>query len=73
LCAVAYTILVDNLERYSVALFTVAGVAAALGGTGEMPDPEDIRAQFDEALAEDPRVVDPKQAAMRRVLGLREV
>lgn len=72
-CALAYTLLVEKLDQYAVALFTVAGLANVMGGQAEAPDPDAIRADFDDALAAEPDQADPKTAALRRVLGLREV
>ena len=73
-CALVYMLLVERLDAYQVAAFTAACVAAAMGGGEvEAPDPDEMRAQFDEALCAEPRQVDPRAAAVRRVLGLREV
>jgi hypothetical protein len=67
---VAYTLLVDRLERRALAAYTVAGIAKALGGEGEMPDPDRMRADFDTALAAEPVQVDPDRRLMLNALGL---
>lgn len=66
----AYTLLVDRLERRALAQYTVAGIAKALGGDGEMPDPDQIRADFDTALAAAPVQVDPDRRLLLTALGL---
>lgn len=70
LCAVAYTLLTDRLERRVLAQYTVAGIAAALGGGGDLPDPDQARADFDTALAAEPVAVDPDKQVLLTALGL---
>jgi len=68
---VSYVLLLDMLERMSLAMVQAAVLARALGSSVEVPDWFELRADFDETLAEAPKRVDPKRNAMLVAIGLR--
>ena len=71
ICAVSYVLLVDELERIVLALMQAAALARMLGSSVDMPDWSAVRADFDRALADPPKVVDGRDAAMLTAVGLR--
>lgn len=66
----AYTLLTDRLEARALAACTGAIVAQALGAEVEVPDPDQVRAEFDAALAAEPVAVDSDQRVLLSALGL---
>lgn len=69
MCALAYVIQLDKVERQADAMLIVTGVARALGAEVELLDLAQVRADFDSALAAEP--VDSDRAALLEGLGLR--
>jgi hypothetical protein len=69
---VAYTLLTDRLETRALAAYTVAGIARALGAEVAVPDPDQVRVDFDTALAAEPADVaaDSDQRVLLSALGL---
>ena len=65
-----YTLLTDRLEARALAAYTVAGIAQALGADVTVPDPDQVRADFDEALAAEPVALDSDQQVLLSALGL---
>jgi hypothetical protein len=70
LCAVAYVLLLERLERQVSALTSGAVVARAIGSDVDIPMIDDVRAEFDAWLCSEPELVDPDMATMRYALGL---
>jgi hypothetical protein len=62
---------VDRLDQQANAMLVASAVARAMGGEGEIVDPDQVRADFDRALAAEP--VEPdEQAILLEALGLRD-
>jgi hypothetical protein len=53
-CAVAYALLVEQLERRVQTAVLVAGTARAMGGEAEIPDWDKVRSDFDTDLLSEP-------------------
>lgn len=66
----AYTLLVDRVDAYAVAAYTIAGISRAFGNDVDMPDPDRVRLEFDTALAAEPVRGDSDQQVLLSVLGL---
>lgn len=62
--------LIERVDAYAVASYTVAGIAAVFGGDVDMPDPDKARAEFDTALAAEPPRLDSDQQVLLSALGL---
>jgi len=69
-CAVAYVMVLDRIERRCDAFTQAAAVSRAMGGEAEIPDFDEIRDKFDRWLCEQPAELDPDDAALREALGL---
>lgn len=54
MCAVAYVLLLEDLNRRIAVETQAALFARAMGENAEIPDPVAIRARFDAMLAEEP-------------------
>jgi hypothetical protein len=67
---VAYTLLADRVDAYSLAGYTAAAVGRALGYGGDIPDPDKARAEFDAALAAAPVLLDSDQHVLLSAIGL---
>ena len=67
----SYVLLLDLLERHTLAAVQSAMLARMLGSTVEIPDWFELREQFDETLAAQPVQTDPKKHAMLVAIGLR--
>jgi hypothetical protein len=64
-------VLVSRLEARVMNERVAAAVMAAAGCEVELPDPDEARARFDEALAAEPSQVDVEKELLLRGLGLR--
>lgn len=68
-----YTILVDEVKARTLADRQVAALYNVFGeGTTELPDPYEMREQFDRWLYEEEPEVDERQLILLQALGLRE-
>jgi hypothetical protein len=73
-CAVAYVIAIDTIERRVLADRTGMIMANSMSETPiELPDPDEARARFDRWLTEPPerKQYDPQRDALELALGLR--
>jgi hypothetical protein len=70
LCALAYTLQAEELDRLSAINYQAAVLAQAQGAKVDIPDLTEARRRFDRWLIEDPQQIDPAQAIKARALGL---
>jgi hypothetical protein len=70
-CAVAYALLIEQLERQLAVQTQAALFAQAMGGKAEVPDPVAVRARFDELLRAEPvGVASSRTEVLREAFGL---
>lgn len=67
----AYALLYDRVEARLYNERLIAATLAAAGGRGDIPDADQALAEFEAALAAEPKIVDTEQDHMLRGLGLR--
>jgi hypothetical protein len=72
ICAVSYVLMLDMLERQAVAIIQAAAMARALGAQVDVPSWFELREQFDDALAAEPKRVNTKDLVMLQAIGLRQ-
>lgn len=70
LCALAYTLQVEELDRLSAVHYQAAAMAQAQGAKVELPDLMAARRAFDAWLVEDPQGEDPVRMLKMRALGV---
>lgn len=70
LCALSYTLQVEELDRITAANYQAAVMAQAQGAKVEVPNIAAVRRQFDEWLMEDPGDVDQTELIKMRALGV---
>ncbi len=61
----------EELERQVSRQTLAATLARTMGSAVDIPDPEQVRADFDAALRAAPRRVSPREMVLRKALGLR--
>jgi hypothetical protein len=61
---------VERVERAALVDRQIAGTLKAAGATIDLVSVEDARQEFDAALNEAPKALDPEQLELRRALGM---
>lgn len=71
-CALAYVLWLEEVDRQTAVHTQAALFALAMGGDAEIPDPNRIRARFDELLAAEPVEAGEQSRAdtLREAFGL---
>jgi len=72
-CALAYVLLLEDLNRRIATETQAALFARAMGGDVPVPDPVELRRRFDELLAEEPQQAKPmsRGSVLAEAFGLR--
>lgn len=72
MCALAYVLWLEEVDRQTAAYTQAALFARAMGGEADIPDPHVIRARFDELLAAEPAGVGERSRSdtLREAFGL---
>jgi hypothetical protein len=71
LCAVAYVVMLDMVERMALVAIGSKMSARLSGMDIDIPNLFELRANFDQALAAEPERVDVGKLAMLEAIGLR--
>lgn len=73
MCAVAYVLLLEDLQRRIATETQAALFARAMGENVEVPDPVEIRRRFDDLLAAEPEQAKPadRGTVLAEAFGLR--
>lgn len=71
MCDIAYVLLLEEMQRQIDLAMLAAVMARANGADTRMPDPWQLRADFDRALAAEPDPADQARNDFRAAYGLR--